>query len=75
MLGSVAVVALAVVADVRVDRWANRGPLWSDTVEQARQACADGEATVLVDFTPSAAYTDGATKDWSRELDCSWFRR
>jgi hypothetical protein len=75
VLGSVAVVALAVVADVRVDRWANRGPLWSDTVEQARQACADGEATVLVDFTPSAAYTDGATKDWSREVGCSWFLR
>ena len=75
VFGSIAVVALAVVADVRVDRWTNRGPLWSDTVEQTRQACADGATMVLVDFTPSAAYTGGATTDWSRELACSWFLR
>ena len=66
--GSVAVLALACVADFKGDKYSTRGPVWSNTVAAARHTCTTSHArNVTVTITPT-----GVGTHWTANVPCSW---
>lgn len=62
------VMVLGAVVDSRGDEWSTRGPLWADTVAEARQSCHAAEReNVVVPVTPV-----GVAMNWEANLTCRW---
>lgn len=64
---TVGLILVGSAADSRGDEWATRGPSWSATVEETRQACEGGAETLTVEVTPQ-----GVPTEWTADLNCSW---
>ncbi|QXT64087.1 hypothetical protein [Tessaracoccus palaemonis] len=66
-----AVLLMGIAADFRGDPWNTAGPVWSDSVSEARLACADGANgdPVVVQITP-----EGVAMSWTATIPCAAVR-
>lgn len=70
LLGILAVMPAAVVADATGDPANYSGPTWAEALSTGRNACSkDGATVARVQMTPS-----DVPMDWSVDLACDWLR-